>query len=334
MAERKPVVLVGGVLKEMPSGDALPAANIPEVTAPNIHAATSKATPVDADELGLSDSAASWGLKKLTFANLKAWIGSLFVSKSGDTMTGPLAQAAGTAALPSYTFSGDVNTGVWSPAADVFAVSTGGAERLRIDTSGNVGIGTTASAFVKLAVNGTIKIGTGTAVEPGVIFSNTNWGMLFQAFQASPAIGDFGFANSAGVERMRIDPSGNVFVTGGGGLGYGVGSGGTASQPGQNGNNQAKGLSVTLNKPYGAITMGNAALGAGATVNFLLNNTLIGLNDSVLVVVKSGIVSAVYQAWCAGIAGGLCEISVRNNSGASASDAVVLHFAVIKGATS
>lgn len=37
-----------------------------------IHAATSKATPVDADELPLSDSAASNALKKLTWANLKA----------------------------------------------------------------------------------------------------------------------------------------------------------------------------------------------------------------------------------------------------------------------
>lgn len=74
MAERKPVVLVDGQLKEMPSTDFLPAASIPEVTAAHIHAATSKATPVDADELGLSDSAASWGLKKLTFANLAAWV--------------------------------------------------------------------------------------------------------------------------------------------------------------------------------------------------------------------------------------------------------------------
>lgn len=40
-----------------------------------IHAATSKATPVDADELPLSDSAASNALKKLTWANLKAAIG-------------------------------------------------------------------------------------------------------------------------------------------------------------------------------------------------------------------------------------------------------------------
>ena len=73
MAERKPVALVDGALKELSSSDSLPAANIPEVTAAHIHAATSKATPVDADELGLSDSAASWGLKKLTFANLAAW---------------------------------------------------------------------------------------------------------------------------------------------------------------------------------------------------------------------------------------------------------------------
>jgi hypothetical protein len=37
-----------------------------------IHAAASKTTPVDADEIGLVDSAASFGLKRLTWANLKA----------------------------------------------------------------------------------------------------------------------------------------------------------------------------------------------------------------------------------------------------------------------
>ena len=72
MAVRKPVVLVDGQLKELPSTDFLPAANIPEVTAAHIHAATSKTTPADADELGVTDSAASWGLKKLTWATLKA----------------------------------------------------------------------------------------------------------------------------------------------------------------------------------------------------------------------------------------------------------------------
>lgn len=88
MAERKPVALVDGALKELSSSDFLPAANIPEVTAAHIHAATSKTTPVDADELGLSDSAASWGLKKLTFANLKAWIAGLFVSRTNAQVDG------------------------------------------------------------------------------------------------------------------------------------------------------------------------------------------------------------------------------------------------------
>lgn len=64
------------------------AAAISASTATNIHAATSKATPVDADELGLSDSAASWGLKKLTFANLKAWIAGLFVSRTNAQVDG------------------------------------------------------------------------------------------------------------------------------------------------------------------------------------------------------------------------------------------------------
>lgn len=55
-----------------------------------IHSATEKPTPVDSDELGIIDSAAGFSLKKLTFAALKTWLASLFVSKTGATMTGGL----------------------------------------------------------------------------------------------------------------------------------------------------------------------------------------------------------------------------------------------------
>lgn len=44
-----------------------------------IHAASSKTTPVDADEIGLIDSAASWALKKLTWANLKTTLNAYIV---------------------------------------------------------------------------------------------------------------------------------------------------------------------------------------------------------------------------------------------------------------
>lgn len=57
--------------------------------AAKIHAATGKTTPVDADEIGIADSAASFVLKKVTFANLSTWIGTklgpLIVAATGKT---------------------------------------------------------------------------------------------------------------------------------------------------------------------------------------------------------------------------------------------------------
>lgn len=58
----------------------IPAAVDAAALAALIHAAASKTPPVDADELPLADSAASWGLKKLTWANLKATLKTYFDS--------------------------------------------------------------------------------------------------------------------------------------------------------------------------------------------------------------------------------------------------------------
>ena len=250
-----------------------------------------------------------------------------FVKRSGDTMTGPLAQAAGSAALPSYTFSGSTGTGVWRPAANTWAVSTAGVERLRIDASGNVGVGATPSANVKLDVNGTIKIGTGTATEAGVIFSNVNWGMLFRAFQTAPALGDFAFYNSAGVERARIDSVGNLLVTGSGGLGYGVGSGGTVTQA------TSKSTAVTLNKPSGRITTNNSLLAANSTVSFQLTSSVVAAADTLLLGVTSSVNPDAYLIRARCFAGG-AVISIVNQTGTGLSDVIDIQFQVIKGAIS
>jgi hypothetical protein len=58
-----------------------------------------------------------------------------------------IANGLGLVGTPSYTFTGDLNTGMWSPAADTVAVSTAGAECLRIGSDGNVLMGTSSSIF-------------------------------------------------------------------------------------------------------------------------------------------------------------------------------------------
>jgi len=55
-------------------------------------------------------------------------------------VTGVATFSAGTAALPAITTTGDTNTGIFFPAADTIAFAKGGAEAMRIDSSGNVTI--------------------------------------------------------------------------------------------------------------------------------------------------------------------------------------------------
>jgi hypothetical protein len=62
-------------------------------------------------------------------------------------VTGVSSFAAGTAALPALTRTGDTNTGIYFPAADTFAVTTGGTEGYRVDSSGNFLVGATSGTF-------------------------------------------------------------------------------------------------------------------------------------------------------------------------------------------
>jgi hypothetical protein len=122
--------------------------------------------------------------------------------------------------------------------------------------------------------------------------------------------------------------AGNILITGGvGGTGYGSGAGGTVSQSGN------KSGGVTLNKQTGEITMQSTALASATTVNFVLTNSTISATDLLLINQSSTANSGgyVFNAICNS---GNANIAVRNVMAASASDAVVLRFAVIKGATS
>ena len=94
------------------------------------------------------------------------------VLKAGDTMTGALVHPLGAVGTPSITFTGDLNTGIYSPGADQVAVSTGGTGRLFVASGGNVGIGTaspevlldcqgTGSQFIRARTNDTSGVSVG-----------------------------------------------------------------------------------------------------------------------------------------------------------------------------
>jgi hypothetical protein len=74
-----------------------------------------------------------------------------------------------TAALPSYTWTGDTNTGMFSPAADQIAFSTGGVQRLLINNLGLTAVGTELTAL-----DGTnITIGTIAAARVATLNQST-----------------------------------------------------------------------------------------------------------------------------------------------------------------
>jgi len=135
------------------------------------------------------------------------------------------------------------------------------------------------------------------------------------------------FNKTGGSISGGISVAGNVLATSGA-IGYGAGAGGTVTQA------TSKSTAVTLNKPSGRITMNSAALPTGTWVDFQLSNSVIGASDCFLVNFDFGSLgTASYQVEAHAMTGQAC-IRVRQDSGISLSEAVVINFQVIKGTAS
>lgn len=109
------------------------------------------------------------------------------------------------------------------------------------------------------------------------------------------------------------------------------GSGGTVTQA----TNRTTG--VTLNALTGQITTNNASLAAEAAAIFTVTNSQVAATDVVVVSVQSGTNGGNTEVTVNAVAAGSFDLKVANNNaaaGTAETGAIVINFAVIKGATS
>jgi hypothetical protein len=170
-------------------GGTVDAAAIAAIT----HAATAKTTPADNDEIGLADSAATYGWKKLTWASIKATLKTYF-----DTIYQTTAVTWSTLSGKPATFPPTIGTG----AADAVA---GNDSRLSLASSA-VQPGDLATATVATATNAlyagtaesTASLAAGTISGVTTIAIGTTWNFADEAAKTALLTGaGFGAAGLA-----------------------------------------------------------------------------------------------------------------------------------------
>ena len=118
----------------------------------------------------------------------------------------------GTAAAPTINFTGDTNTGIYSPGGDQLAIATGGTGRLFVDANGNVGIGATPNSYAgytTLTINNT----TGSELDfevNGTLTSDIYTDSVGTYWTTRTAVPIVLRTNS--VERLRLDSAGKLLV--------------------------------------------------------------------------------------------------------------------------
>ena len=140
------------------------------------------------------------------------------------TVNGVGAFGDGSASAPSIANTGDLNTGLWFPAADTIAASTNGSERMRINSTGDVLVGSATDAGNALRYLDIYNTNTGSSAGSIVrlITSNSAGTGTTSADIVKYKTGLLNIANNdtsgqiafgtGGSERMRIDSSGNVGI--------------------------------------------------------------------------------------------------------------------------
>lgn len=157
------------------------------------------------------------GSANLTFNGTTLTAGGL--STTGATSTGTFSAtgvatfSAGTVSLPAITTTGDANTGIFFPAADTIAFTEGGAESMRVDSTGRLLIGLTSS---NAAFSGKLQVeGTSDAYSSLVRYSSSAGGApaFYLARSKSATLGTNTIVASG-------DTLGSLIFAGANGTGY------------------------------------------------------------------------------------------------------------------
>ena len=178
-------------------------------------------------DIGGTGTTTSTGTGSVVLSDGPTLVNPILVGPSIGTAT----FALGSVGAPSITFTGDTNTGIWSPGADTIAFSEGGVEAMRITSTGNVGIGTTSPA-AKLDVSAgssgatgvaglnTLTVQNSGAAGIAILTTNSVFGSIAFGDPENGAIGRIRYNHSDdsmlfqtnAAERMRINSAGNVGI--------------------------------------------------------------------------------------------------------------------------
>ena len=171
------------------------------------------------------------GTTNLDVVNIDGAVGmaGTFTLNGAAGISGQLTVAGGADSAPSYSFTGDPDTGISRPTTNTVNIVTDGSERMRIDSSGHVMIGTATEGSVdtdELTLSGSGRVGmtirSTNSNSSRIYFSDGTSGdseyVGYLVYDHSSNHMRFG---TNAVERMRIDSGGNVGI-GGTSTGYKV----------------------------------------------------------------------------------------------------------------